>query len=181
MSELQSGLASCKYHQGSLRVNRFNPFEGWVGSESVGQDILISGRQDMNRAVDGDIVVVELLPEAEWKAPSRVLPGRGVISGDGAGKDGGGSGEDGGGGSEEVPGDGEVEAAGAELFQVAQPEEGGAGLEGRQPTGRVVGVVKRSWRARGYAGSLKPQDVGAGGGTMSVLFVPVERRLPMIR
>ena len=35
--------------QGALRVSRFNPFEGWVGSESVGQDILISGRVDMNR------------------------------------------------------------------------------------------------------------------------------------
>lgn len=35
--------------QGALRVSRFNPFEGWVASESVGQDILISGRVDMNR------------------------------------------------------------------------------------------------------------------------------------
>ncbi len=39
--------------QGTLRVSRFNPFEGWVGSESVGEDILISGRLDMNRAIDG--------------------------------------------------------------------------------------------------------------------------------
>ena len=37
--------------QGALRVSCFNPFEGWVGSESVGQDILISGRIDMNRCV----------------------------------------------------------------------------------------------------------------------------------
>lgn len=37
-------------------VNRFNSFEGWVGSESVGQDILISGRIDMNRAMEGDVV-----------------------------------------------------------------------------------------------------------------------------
>lgn len=33
---------------------RFNPFEGWVASDSVGQDILISGRIDMNRALDGE-------------------------------------------------------------------------------------------------------------------------------
>jgi hypothetical protein len=32
---------------------RFNPFEGWVSSQSVGDDILISGRIDMNRALDG--------------------------------------------------------------------------------------------------------------------------------
>jgi exosome complex exonuclease DIS3/RRP44 len=35
---------------------------------------------------------------------------------------------------------------------------------GRQPCGEVVGIVKRSWRARGYAGSLK-----------------VERSIPYIR
>jgi len=40
---------TCTGTQGALRVSRFNPFEGWVGSESVGQDILISGRIDMNR------------------------------------------------------------------------------------------------------------------------------------
>jgi exosome complex exonuclease DIS3/RRP44 len=25
----------------------------------------------MNRAIDGDVVVVEMLPEAEWKAPGQ--------------------------------------------------------------------------------------------------------------
>lgn len=39
--------------QGSLRVNRFNCWEAWVGSDAVGQDILVSGRIDMNRAMDG--------------------------------------------------------------------------------------------------------------------------------
>jgi hypothetical protein len=34
-------------------VSRFSPFEGWVSSEAVGADILISGRIDMNRAMDG--------------------------------------------------------------------------------------------------------------------------------
>ena len=56
--------------QGSLRVNRFNPYEGYVGSESVGQDILLAGRAAMNRALDGDIVAVELLPEEQWASAS---------------------------------------------------------------------------------------------------------------
>lgn len=51
--------------QGALRVNRFNSAEGWVGSESVGQDILIPDRIAMNRAMDGDIVAIELLPEVQ--------------------------------------------------------------------------------------------------------------------
>lgn len=74
---LQSGL--CLHHerscppQGSLRVNRFNPYEGYVGSESVGQDILLAGRAAMNRALDGDIVAVELLPEEQWSSASTQL------------------------------------------------------------------------------------------------------------
>lgn len=32
--------------------------------------VLLVGRKSMNRAVDGDIVVVEILPKAEWRAPS---------------------------------------------------------------------------------------------------------------
>ena len=47
-------------------MNRFNSGEGYVGSESVGQDILIAGRVAMNRALDGDVVAVELLPEEQW-------------------------------------------------------------------------------------------------------------------
>ena len=47
------GFRRLKQHptvlQGTLRVSRYNAFEGFVASESVGQDILISGRVDMNR------------------------------------------------------------------------------------------------------------------------------------
>lgn len=56
-------------------MSRFNPFEGSVGSDAVGADIFISGRTDMNRAMEGDTVVVELLPEAQWRRPSARLPG----------------------------------------------------------------------------------------------------------
>ena len=35
--------------------------------------VLLSGRLDINRAVDGDQVVVELYPKAQWKAESDYL------------------------------------------------------------------------------------------------------------
>jgi exosome complex exonuclease DIS3/RRP44 len=47
-------------------VNRYNPFEAYVGSESIGDEIVIHGRTNMNRAFDGDIVAVELLPQDQW-------------------------------------------------------------------------------------------------------------------
>ena len=32
--------------------------------------MLLVGREAMNRSVDGDVVVVELLPKSEWRAPA---------------------------------------------------------------------------------------------------------------
>jgi exosome complex exonuclease DIS3/RRP44 len=48
-----AAIAGGRAHQGVLRCGRFNPHEGWVKCEAVGQDILVSGRIDMNRAIDG--------------------------------------------------------------------------------------------------------------------------------
>lgn len=56
-----------------------------------------------------------------------------------------------------------------------------ASADGRRPTGRVIGIIRRNWRSRGYCGSLKHEELGPGSSTLSVLFVPVDRRYPMIR
>ena len=32
--------------------------------------VLLIGRENMNRATNGDIVVVEVFPESDWKAPA---------------------------------------------------------------------------------------------------------------
>jgi exosome complex exonuclease DIS3/RRP44 len=51
--------------------------------------------------------------------------------------------------------------------------------------GRVVGIIRRNWRARGYAASLKPpapgQKAPKSGVTANVLVLPVDRRYPAIR
>jgi exosome complex exonuclease DIS3/RRP44 len=59
LSEITTGIRCGIYHQGKLRVNRYNPFEAYV-------EIIIYGRANMNRAFDGDIVAVQLLPRDEW-------------------------------------------------------------------------------------------------------------------
>ena len=60
------------------------------------------------------------------------------------------------------------------------PDAADASEDGKRPTGRIVGIIRRNWRTRGYCGSLKPGQHG-GAHTAAVLFVPVERRFPMIR
>ncbi len=37
------------------------------------REIFIPGKSNQNRAMNGDTVVVEILPESEWKSPSGVL------------------------------------------------------------------------------------------------------------
>ena len=46
-----------------------------------------------------------------------------------------------------------------------------------------MGVIKRNWRSRGYAGSLLPPKEGQAtrAGATSWLVVPVEKRFPYIR
>ena len=46
---------------------------GEAASVHLQADILISGRENRNRAVHGDLVAVELLPETLWSAPSSAL------------------------------------------------------------------------------------------------------------
>ncbi|CAN1316739.1 Exosome complex exonuclease RRP44 homolog A [Linum perenne] len=82
ISEITSGLANGIYHQGKLRVNRYNPFEAYVGSESIerGTSVyLVERRIDMlPKPLTEDIcslradverlafsVIWEMTPEAE--------------------------------------------------------------------------------------------------------------------
>jgi exoribonuclease R len=64
-------------------------------------------------------------------------------------------------------------------------DDGGPSISGgdKRPTGKVVGIIKRSWRTRGYAGSLQPDRLGrrARRGGSNVLFCPVERKYPFVR
>jgi exosome complex exonuclease DIS3/RRP44 len=53
--------------------------QGTVRVPSLDKPVLLVGRQAMNRSVDGDVVVVEVFPRSEWKAP-----GEEVVDQDGA-------------------------------------------------------------------------------------------------
>ncbi|CAL1262791.1 unnamed protein product [Larinioides sclopetarius] len=70
---LEAGIKAGRYFRGYLRVNKHNASEeAFVTSskaslKDVG-DIFISGMVDRNRAIHGDEVVVELLPENQWKS-----------------------------------------------------------------------------------------------------------------
>ncbi|KAK1588841.1 hypothetical protein Q3G72_027675 [Acer saccharum] len=160
MSEITSGLRHGIYHQGKLRVNRYNPFEAYVGSESIGDEIIIYGRTNMNRAFDGDIVAVELLPQEQWHEEKSLSIAD----------------------EEEEEEDVHLAPSSADdaprsttpvnaVDQIPVPS---------RPSGHVVGIIKRNWHS--YCGSLEPMPMPAGSGSIAyALFVSKDRRIPKIR
>ena len=49
-------------------MNKRNRSDAWVTTEVLDQDIFISGSKDRNRALEGDLVAVELLdPHEVWQ------------------------------------------------------------------------------------------------------------------
>ncbi|CAG8475982.1 13402_t:CDS:10 [Ambispora leptoticha] len=73
---ISNGLKNGTLYQGTLNISTHNYLEGSIMANIDGTDtqIMILGRQYMNRAIQGDIVAVKLLPQIEWlKTPTEVI------------------------------------------------------------------------------------------------------------
>ena len=75
VSKIHSGIKTNKLLQGTFQASRENYLEGSVSVQINGTEkwILIQGLQNLNRAVHGDSVAIEILPETEWSLPSGVV------------------------------------------------------------------------------------------------------------
>ena len=127
----------------------------------------------INRAFNGDQVVVELLPQSEWKAPSSIaLDSEHFDVNDNA------------------DADADAEDAGVEsstglisdkqrrlLTQDAILAQKSNKV---QPTARVVAIPRRSWRQ--YVGQIAPNSVDAKtGGSQNVFVILMDKCLPKVR
>ncbi|KAF9915077.1 DIS3 mitotic control [Lobosporangium transversale] len=73
MSELEAGVKSERFFQGVLRVRANHRDQAFIrGGANIGE-IVIVGSEHRNRAVHGDMVVVELLNKSSWVAPSTYI------------------------------------------------------------------------------------------------------------
>lgn len=70
LEQLNEGIKKGIYYTGPLRTNRYNWLEANVPADNLEEDILVKGYVNMNRSIDGDIVVVELFDEDKWESPS---------------------------------------------------------------------------------------------------------------
>ena len=69
LSQITKEVVAGRLHQGKLRVNRHNSTQAFVSVSSIPGhgDVLVNGREALNRATEGDLVAVRLLPEAQWQ------------------------------------------------------------------------------------------------------------------
>ena len=159
-TQLEAGYKGGTLHKGFFNANAYNFLEGAVRSEALSKPILLQGREAMNRAVDGDVVYVALLPQSEWKGASdAVLEAESAQRNDDA-----------------RDSDNEDEDVGLE----AQPESSGGDT---QPTGRVVGIARRNWRS--YVAHIDASSVNeralATLGPQTLFASPVDRKIPRIK
>lgn len=172
MSAMLTGVKAGTLHQGIFNVSPYNYLEGSVHVPSFDRSLIIQGRENSNRAVSGDVVVIEILPKDQWKAPSsKVIEEEDVNKNENAENE-----ED------------EREAIVTEQERRALQEEvkrtHGQSAEGRpQPTAKIVGIIKRNWRQ--YVGHIDKDSVRSrqkeSRAQQTVFLIPMDKKIPKIR
>jgi exosome complex exonuclease DIS3/RRP44 len=158
---MKSAVARGACKEGTFKVNRSYWGEGVVvvrggfgGDSGDGEDVqvLIPGLANMNRATDGDTVVIKLLPRSAWTAPATALPDATTDA---------------------AASNGAMDDKGQDI--AVMPETTSSSNAAAVPTGTVVGIVQRAWRP--YAGCLEETDKESG----TVLFVAMDKKIPKVR
>ncbi|KAJ4361640.1 exosome catalytic subunit dis3 [Ascochyta clinopodiicola] len=170
ISKMMTGVKAGTMHQGIFNVSQYNYLEGSVNVPSFEKSLIILGRENSNRAVSGDVVVVEVLPQDQWKAPStKIVEEDTVAKNDNA---------------EQEEGENVVNEREKRALQEEVKRAHGQSTEGKaQPTARVVGIIKRNWRQ--YVGHIDRDSVRSTAKTsrqqQTVFLVPMDKRVPKIR
>ncbi|XP_071531275.1 exosome complex exonuclease RRP44 [Panulirus ornatus] len=158
MEKIRLAIKGGKLNQGVLKTSRNNFLEANVMVEGLEKSVLIQGRLNLNRALHDDTVAIEIFPEEQWSAPSTV-----VIDQEKQEEEKRGSNED---------EDGDEATLKEEQALLAS----GCGKGERQPTGCVVGIIRRKWRQ--YCGIIKKNEITE---SLRHLFIPADKKIPFIR
>ncbi|EJP66502.1 RNB domain-containing protein [Beauveria bassiana ARSEF 2860] len=169
LSRMMTGVKAGLMHQGIFNVSPYNYLEGSIKVPAFAKPLIILGRENINRAVDGDLVVVELLPQDQWKQPSTKIVEEETVT----------KNEDADAEQQDFVSDREKKAL---QEQVKRTHKSGSESH-PQPTAKVVGVIKRNWRQ--YVGHIDPLSASKGpsqGRKLdSVFLIPMDKKIPKIR
>ncbi|KAK3394765.1 hypothetical protein B0H63DRAFT_461887 [Podospora didyma] len=170
ISKMMTGVKSGLLHQGIFGVSPYNYLEGSIRVPAFPKALLVLGRENINRAVDGDLVVIEVLPKDQWKEPStQVIEEEAVTKNENPDTE----------ASEDFISEKERKALQEDVKRThSKTTEGHA-----QPTARVVGVAKRNWRQ--YVGHIDQSSISQSGQQGrkqdSVFVIPMDKKIPKIR
>ncbi|KAK7549758.1 ribonuclease R [Phyllosticta paracitricarpa] len=170
ISKMMTGVKAGTLHQGIYNVSPYNYLEGSVHVSAFEKALLVLGRENSNRAVSGDVVVVEVLPKEQWKAPSsKIIEEETLNRNENA---------------EAEEGEAVVTERERRALQEEVKRVHGKSAEGRpQPTARVVGIIKRNWRQ--YVGHVDKDSVKSTAKQsrtqQTVFLIPMDKRIPKIR
>ncbi|KAF8656486.1 hypothetical protein AX16_002505 [Volvariella volvacea WC 439] len=165
---LLAGIKAGQLHQGHFNASAFNYLEGTVSVPAYNQPILLVGRENMNRSVHGDVVVVEVFDEKEWRAPAdEVVDQDTTLKNDDA----------------EDSGEESDDEVHAKESKAVRKEAASQAPKEKQPTGRIVGIIKRNWRAYVcHIDSTSLTSTNPASLSLQTIFAsPISRLLPRIR
>ena len=155
---------------------------------------MIVGRENINRAVQGDVVAIQILPESEWRGTTDTIVEEGDITrGDNADVD-----------AEDAEVEEEVESRERKILKDSERADRKKGV---QITAKVVGIIKRNWRTyipplslsfwfsiaisqgdmidNSYVGHIDPSSVPPTPSTSrtptTVFLLPLSKQIPKIR
>ncbi|KAJ2801400.1 exosome catalytic subunit dis3 [Coemansia guatemalensis] len=220
--QVQAGLKASALVQGTLQIAPYNYLEGSISAvfpDGKEHRILVIGRNNMNRAIQGDRVAVQILPKAQWrKAPSAALVDEdedavpdvdkksseesASVVPDTANSASSTSGGDVPSGNARkraritadsdksaklaVAGsatDSTPDPAHSAAAEFVNPADVGDDVDDGEPTGRVVGIIRRNWRP--YCAFLDPNFTTKGARASSapaiVSVLAMDRRIPKLK
>ncbi|CAD6889893.1 unnamed protein product [Tilletia controversa] len=179
LAELNAGVKTGALYQGYFNASQYNYLEATVRSAGFERPILIRGRRSINRAVDGDVVAVELLPKSEWRTPTDVVVDADVALKNDDPEDSDDEGNGVGINEDEL----DAERVRLEKEVAATYQKKSSASSAPQPTGRIVGIVRRNWRS--YVAHVDQNSVQSSAvlslGSQTLFATPVDRKIPRIR
>lgn len=161
----KAGVKTGRFFQGTYHPSTYNVTEATVTTALDGKDpskrtqVLIVGRENQNRAIDGDVVIIELLPTQEWRLPSNLVVDQEDVDVD-----------------SDEEGSESIEADKKKIKTKSRSSNESASSGKPVPTGKVVAIAQRNWRP--YCGTVSESSYNGGD---NALFVPIDRSIPKIR
>jgi exosome complex exonuclease DIS3/RRP44 len=182
--------------EGVVPLNSPLEIDGPAGKKVKMDEIFLNGRIAMNRAIDGDIVLVELLPADQWQRKSNIFvdadtPEEEIMAFENRDA------------KRKAPSGG---VSGSSKMELSEKSKSTSKKDGKKttstsmdvidesstlddlvPTGKVVAVMKKSWRP--YVGTLEKASETSSGlvsgedlkSANILVFVPLDRRVPKIK